>query len=123
MWISVKVVVIDALKSAGRHWQMLHGDLHPQPPFSPLVVSRDGRPVRLDSGVLITPDASFGDCADASIVCITTIARYAGPQRPMQVARIQLMDPNTTSPVAYASLSTAVMHWTPWSGVARSGPH
>ncbi|HEU0199017.1 MAG TPA: helix-turn-helix domain-containing protein [Burkholderiaceae bacterium] len=195
----------DALGSAGRHWQMLHGELHPQPLFRPLVVSRDGRPVRLASGVLITPDGSFADCTNASIVCITTmevapgvplddrydaevawirerhaggatiasacsgavllartgllegqdatshwaycdalqreyptarwhpertlvltgadqlivmagsgvswhllvlhlIARFAGPQQAMQVARMKLMDLNTTSPVAYASL-------------------
>src|SRR5262249_10429629 len=33
------------------------------------------------------------------------IARFAGPQEAMQVARINLMDLNTISPVAYASLT------------------
>ena len=32
----------DALFSAGRDWQMLHGDPAPQSLFRPIVVSRDG---------------------------------------------------------------------------------
>src|SRR5690606_13042291 len=35
---------------------------------------------------------------------LSLIARHAGPEAAMQVARINLMDWNTTSPIAYASL-------------------
>ena len=51
----------DTLRSAGRHWQLMHGDAEPEPPFRPLVVSRDGRPVQLESGPLVKPDASLAD--------------------------------------------------------------
>ena len=39
------------------------------------------------------------------VLALYLIARFAGPQEAMQVARINLMDLNTTSPVAYASLT------------------
>ena len=63
----------DTLRSAGRHWQMMHGDAEPTPTFRPLVVSRDGRPVQLESGPLVKPDASMADAQDAAIVCISTL--------------------------------------------------
>lgn len=63
----------DTLASAGRHWQMVHGEAEPAPLFRPVVVTRDGRPVRLTSGVLVTPDASIEQCASPGIVCITTL--------------------------------------------------
>ena len=65
--------LFDTLRSAGRHWQMLHGEHEPTPPFRPLVVSRDGRPVRLASGPLITADASLADAAQATVVCVSTL--------------------------------------------------
>jgi transcriptional regulator GlxA family with amidase domain len=39
------------------------------------------------------------------LLVLYLIARFAGPQEAMQVARLNLMDLNTTSPVAYASLT------------------
>jgi len=42
------------------------------------------------------------------VLVLYLIARFAGPQEAMQVARINLMDLNTTSPVAYASLTHGV---------------
>jgi transcriptional regulator GlxA family with amidase domain len=63
----------DTLRSAGRHWEMLHGDAEPAVPFRPLVVSRDGRPLQLASGPVVAPDASLADVAQAGIVCISTL--------------------------------------------------
>jgi len=37
-------------------------------------------------------------------LALSLIARYAGPEEAMRVARMNLMDWNTTSPIAYASL-------------------
>jgi transcriptional regulator GlxA family with amidase domain len=39
------------------------------------------------------------------VLVLYLIARFAGPEEAMQVARINLMDLNATSPVAYASLT------------------
>ena len=39
------------------------------------------------------------------VLVLYLIARFAGPEAAMQVARINLMDLNATSPVAYASLA------------------
>ncbi|TFZ03267.1 GlxA family transcriptional regulator [Ramlibacter rhizophilus] len=39
------------------------------------------------------------------LLVLALIARFAGPQEAMRVARINLMDLNTTSPQAYASLT------------------
>ena len=198
--------VFDALSSVGRDWQMLHGQVPSAPLFRPLVVSDDGAPLVGANGVRITPDASFADCPQPDVVCITDlmvlpgqplverydaavrwlrechaagavlasacsgavllartglldgldatshwaycealkrehpstrwyperalvitgegrrfvmagsgiswhmlvlylIARYAGPQEAMQVARLNLLELNSTSPVAYASLT------------------
>lgn len=63
----------DTLRSAGRHWQLMHGEAKPEPPFRPLVVSRDGQPVQLESGPLVKPDASLADAQGAEIVCISTL--------------------------------------------------
>lgn len=196
----------DALSSAGRDWQLLHGETEVAPRFAPCVVSPDGAPLKGANGVRITPDASFADCPRPHVACITDlmvlpgqpldaayepavqwlrtchdrgatlasacsgavllartglldgldatshwaycdalrrehphtrwhperglvvagddqrivmggsgvawhmlvlflIARFAGPQEAMQVARINLMDLNDISPVAYASLT------------------
>lgn len=39
------------------------------------------------------------------MLALALIARFAGPEAAMQVARINLLDPSETSPVAYASLT------------------
>jgi len=196
----------DALSSAGRDWQVLHGREPGAPPFRPLIVSHDGQPLVGANGVRIQADTSFAECPPPDVVCITDlavmpgqplgdiydpavawlrqchaagavlasacsgavllartgllhdldatshwaycetlkrehprtrwhaerglvvagegrrlvmagsgvawhvlvlylIARFAGPEEAMQVARINLMDLNATSPVAYASLT------------------
>jgi transcriptional regulator GlxA family with amidase domain len=59
-----------------------------------LVVAGDGRRIVM-----------AGSGAAWHMLALFLIARYAGPQEAMQVARINLMDLNTTSPVAYASLT------------------
>ncbi len=63
----------DALASTRRDWQMLHGGAPAESPFRPLVVSRDGRPLRAGNGVLVTPDASLAECPDPDVVCLTDI--------------------------------------------------
>ncbi|MFZ2648587.1 MAG: helix-turn-helix domain-containing protein [Burkholderiaceae bacterium] len=63
----------DALASTRRDWQVLHGGAPAESPFRPLVVSADGRPFASGNGVRITPDASFVDCAQPDVVCITDL--------------------------------------------------
>jgi len=65
--------LFDTLRSAGLHWPLMHGAAEARPVFRPLVVNRDGRPLRLDSGVPIAPDASLAGAADADVVCIPTL--------------------------------------------------
>lgn len=68
----------DALSSAGRDWQLLHGKPPGAPRFRPLVVSHDGQPFIGANGVRINPDTSFADCPPPDVVCITDIAVMPG---------------------------------------------
>lgn len=67
----------DVFAGVHRDWQMVHG-AQGGSPFRPRVVSRDGRPVEAANGVRITPDASFAECGEPHIVCITDIALPPG---------------------------------------------
>lgn len=64
----------DALCSAGRDWQMLHGAAAPRNLFRPLVVSRDGAPVLAANGVRIQPEAGFADVPACAVACVTDLA-------------------------------------------------
>ena len=68
----------DALSSAGRDWQLLHGRQPGAPLFRPIVVSHDGQPLPGANGVRIHPDTSFADCPPPDVVCITDIAVMPG---------------------------------------------
>jgi transcriptional regulator GlxA family with amidase domain len=68
----------DALSSAGRDWQLLHGREPGALRFRPLVVSHDGQPFVGANGVRITPDTGFADCPPPAVVCITDIAVMPG---------------------------------------------
>ena len=69
----------DALSSAGRDWQMLHGQQPGAPPFWPLVVSHDGQPLLGANGVRIHADTSFAECPPPDVVC----CRFASPLLPL----------------------------------------
>ena len=68
----------DALSSAGRDWQVLHGREPGAALFRPIVVSADGAPVLGANGVRIHVDASFVDCPPPDVVCITDVAVMPG---------------------------------------------
>ena len=68
----------DALSSAGRDWQMLHGQQPGTPLFRPLVVSHDGQPVLGANGVRIQADTSFAECPPPDVVCVTDLAVMPG---------------------------------------------
>jgi transcriptional regulator GlxA family with amidase domain len=68
----------DALCSAGRDWQMLHGDPSPQSLFRPLVVSRDGGTVIGANEVPIRTDFSLAGCPPVQAACITDLALPPG---------------------------------------------
>src|SRR5690606_10617105 len=58
--------------------------------------------------VLAGPDARIvmaGSGVAWHMLVLTLIARYASPEEAMQVARINLLNINDTSPLAYASLT------------------
>ncbi|MES2975220.1 MAG: helix-turn-helix domain-containing protein [Pseudomonadota bacterium] len=64
----------DALAGTRRDWQILHGQDPAPSPLRPLVVSRDGLPFTGHNGIVITPDASFVQCGQPDVVCITDLA-------------------------------------------------
>lgn len=64
----------DALCSAGRDWQMLHGQPEPRSLFRPLVVSRDGGTVVGANEVPIRTECSLADCPPVQAICITDLA-------------------------------------------------
>lgn len=68
----------DALCSAGRDWQMLHGDPAPQSLFRPIVVSRDGGTVTGANEVPIRAECSLADCPPVQAACITDLALPPG---------------------------------------------
>lgn len=64
----------DALCSAGRDWQMLHGEPEPRSLFRPLVVGRDGGTVTGANEVPIHTDCKLADCPPVHAACITDLA-------------------------------------------------
>lgn len=64
----------DALCSAGRDWQMLHGEPAPRSLFRPLVVSRDGGRVIGANEVPIQAECSLADCPPVNAICVTDLA-------------------------------------------------
>lgn len=64
----------DALCSAGRDWQLLHGGPAPRSRFRPVVVSRDGGPVAAANGVRIDAEFALADCPPCAAVCVTDLA-------------------------------------------------
>ncbi|MBX3603847.1 MAG: helix-turn-helix domain-containing protein [Piscinibacter sp.] len=64
----------DALYSAGRDWQMLHGEAAPRSLFQPIIVSRDGASVAGANGVRIDAQAGFANCPPCEVACITDLA-------------------------------------------------
>jgi transcriptional regulator GlxA family with amidase domain len=63
----------DALCSAGRDWQMLHGEPDPRSLFRPLVVSRDGGMVIGANEVPIHAECRLADCPPVHAICITDL--------------------------------------------------
>lgn len=68
----------DALFSAGRDWQMLHGDPAPRSLFHPIVVSREGGTVIGANDVPIRAEISLADCPPVHAACITDLALPPG---------------------------------------------
>lgn len=62
-----------------------------------------------DRGLILAGDGARIVTAGSGVawhqLVLFLIARFAGPEQAMQVARINLLDLNTTSPMAYASLT------------------
>ncbi|MBL0418974.1 helix-turn-helix domain-containing protein [Ramlibacter sp. AW1] len=62
-----------------------------------------------ERGLVVTGDRQrilmAGSGVSWHLLVLSLIARYAGPEEAMRVARINLMDVNTTTPQAYASLT------------------
>ena len=64
----------DALASVRRDWTMLHGGVPADSPFTPQVVSADGRAFEAANGVRITPQASFEQCPLPAVIGVCDLA-------------------------------------------------
>nr|WP_297355361.1 helix-turn-helix domain-containing protein [uncultured Caldimonas sp.] len=64
----------DLLISARRDWQMLVHRTEAEAAVRPLIVSRDGRPVKAANGVDVQPHASFDDAPQPDVVVVTDLA-------------------------------------------------
>jgi transcriptional regulator GlxA family with amidase domain len=71
----------DLLLSARREWQSLMFQRDVPAPLRPLVVSRDGKPLRTANGVSISPDASFATLPHPDVVVMTDL--WISPDEPL----------------------------------------
>ena len=63
----------DLLLGARRDWQMLMHGVEAESPLQPLIVSRDGQPLRAANGVRIEPHAGLADVMRADIVVVSDL--------------------------------------------------
>lgn len=68
----------DLFMSAGRDWPLLMDGTPGAPLFAPVVVSREGRPLRAANGVTLTPDRALVDCPPPAAVCVPELAVVPG---------------------------------------------
>lgn len=68
----------DLFMSAGRDWPLLMDGTPGAPLFAPVVVSREGRPLRAANGVTLTPDRALADCPPPAAVCVPELAVVPG---------------------------------------------
>ncbi len=73
--------VFDLLAGVRRDWQVLMTGEAVDSPMQPLIVSRDGRPVRTANGVLVEPHLSFGEGHRLDVVCVTDLT--VPPSQPL----------------------------------------
>jgi transcriptional regulator GlxA family with amidase domain len=65
--------VFDLLAGVRRDWQVLTTGEPVESPIRPLIVSRDGRPIRTANGVLIEPHLGFDEATRLDVVCVTDL--------------------------------------------------
>ena len=68
----------DLLAGAGRDWEVLMEGAQGEGPLRPRILSRDGLPVTIANGVLITPNGRFEDCPRPGVVVIPELAVAPG---------------------------------------------
>ena len=66
--------ILDVLASAGRDWQLLHGEAVSAPFFVPRLVTLDGKPYRSPNGVAIEPHGAFANPPEPDIVIIPELS-------------------------------------------------
>jgi transcriptional regulator GlxA family with amidase domain len=71
----------DLLLGARREWQSLVNGRDVPAPLRPVVVSRDGKPLRTANGVAISPDASFESIGAPDVVVMTDL--WISPDEPL----------------------------------------
>lgn len=64
----------DLLLGTRRDWQLLINQADVESPFAPLIVSRDGLPLRVFNDVLIHPHASLDDAPPVDVVIVSDLA-------------------------------------------------
>lgn len=72
--------IVDALASAGRDWEMLHGAEPNSPVFEARLLSANGEPYTDVNGRRITPDGALRDCSRPDIIVVPDL--HLDPQAP-----------------------------------------
>jgi transcriptional regulator GlxA family with amidase domain len=73
--------VFDLLAGVRRDWQVLMTGKPVESPIRPLIVSRDGHPIRTANGVLIEPHLGFDEATRLDVVCVTDLT--VPPSQPL----------------------------------------
>ncbi|MFC6979451.1 DJ-1/PfpI family protein [Microbulbifer taiwanensis] len=63
----------DLFKSANRDWQKMLNRGSGKESIYPILVSNDGLPLSVDSGVNIVPDTSLEKCPEVEVICIPDV--------------------------------------------------
>ncbi|WP_417776378.1 hypothetical protein [Stutzerimonas xanthomarina] len=64
----------DLLLGTRRDWQQLINQTDVESPFLPLIISRDGQPLRAYNDVPIQPHASLGNAPPVDVVIVSNLA-------------------------------------------------
>ena len=70
---SVVYGMYDLFQGAGRDWNMITQGAPGPALLGALLVSRDGRPLRVCNGVTITPHVSLDDCPGDAVICVPEV--------------------------------------------------
>lgn len=76
----------DLFCSAGQEWQAIVQGEPGSQLIEPLIVTRDGRPLPVNNGITIHPEASLAECPHVEVVCMPEVNVMPGDWQPENYA-------------------------------------